>query len=456
MRNRPSGLVHGEPDADLLNRLFFVQQVCLVLVVQMGLITLGARVSPALQSVLPQELTAMPLFSAIAALLCSLSLFLSEQGKSARTVAVGNGIAICAACAALGTLCERLAAAPGGLAFLLPSGAGRIALGSPSLVSPAAFFLLGSLIFLLRATDRNVSYIADAQACALGLLIMILVMEFLFSEFQVEGSTLTGLTSPQTLTCLLLLTVVALLRRAEYGLFSFFLGHGMGNRVGRALLPALLVLPFLFELGRAQLVDAQILSSHYISAIFAAFATLVAVALLLLVATHINQMQAEIHDLGLRDELTSLYNVRGFYLLAEQAMLLAKRAHQDFGVLFIDVDNLKQINDSNGHSAGSTLLVETARLLRSTFRDTDVIGRVGGDEFVVAGQFDPAIMNSAIERLRACAASNCADPNRPSALSLSMGYAPILRPQETLKELVMRADQAMYDEKRQKKLFATA
>lgn len=456
MRNRISGLVPGQPDPDLLNRLFFVQQVCLLLVVQMGVITLCARLSPGLQSILPETLTSMPLFSAIVALFCALALFLSEQGKSARTVALGNGIAICAACAAFGTLCERLAAAPGGMAFLLPSGAGMIVSGSPSLASPAAFFLLASVIFLLRAEDRKVSYIADAQACILGLLVMILLMEFLFSEFQVEGSTLTGLTSPQTLTCLLLLTVVALLRRAEYGIFSFFLGHGMGNRIGRALLPALLVLPFVFELGRAHLVNAQILSPLYISAIFAAFATLVAVALLFLVASHINKMQAEIHDLGLRDELTGLYNVRGFYLLAEQAMLLAKRAHQDFGVLFIDVDNLKQINDSKGHTAGSTLLVETSRLLRSTFRDTDVIGRVGGDEFVVAGQFDPGIINSAIERLNACAASSCADPNRLSALSLSMGYAPILRPQETLKELVMRADHAMYDEKRQKKLFATA
>jgi diguanylate cyclase (GGDEF)-like protein len=455
MRNRISGLLPGQPDPDLLNRLFFVQQVCLILIVQMGGMTLCARLSSGLRSLLPEALTTMPALPAIAVLLCALSLFLSESERSALSLLLGRGAAACAACAAIASLFLDVVPSPAGIGFSVSSTAGGLTSGSHSLLFSAAFFLVANILYLVRSTDRTISAITDGLACVLSLLVMILVMDFLFSAFQTGTSTSAEPVSPETLTCLLLLSVVALLRRAEYGILSFFLGYGMGSRIGRAILPALLVLPFLLEIGRAHLIDAHAISVHYTSAVLTASATVVSIALLFIVASHINKMQSEIQDLGLRDELTGLYNVRGFYLLAEQSLLLAKRAQQQFGVLFIDLDNLKQINDSYGHTAGSTLLVEMARMLDSTFRETDVIGRVGGDEFLVAGQFEQGTIVPAIERLKACAGACFPGTNRRFPLSFSMGYAPILDPQETLKEMVVRADQAMYDNKRQKKLLAT-
>ena len=188
--------------------------------------------------------------------------------------------------------------------------------------------------------------------------------------------------------CLALLTVVTILRRAECGLFSVFLEDGIGGRIARIIAPVLIILPFLRELGRARLLNAQLVPTPYATAILTSVATIVSFGLLLLLVRLINHMQNEIHGLTLRDELTGLYNFRGFNLFADQAFRLARRAQLPFGVLFIDMDNLKMINDELGHSAGSISLVETAKLLNATFRETDVIGRLGGDEFVVAGQFD--------------------------------------------------------------------
>jgi diguanylate cyclase (GGDEF)-like protein len=184
----------------------------------------------------------------------------------------------------------------------------------------------------------------------------------------------------------------------------------------------------------------------------ASVATMTSFALLVYLALRINRMQTEIQDLTLRDELTGLYNVRGFHLLADQALRLARRAQQPFSVLFVDIDDLKKINDVHGHNAGSASIAEAAQLLNETFRETDVIGRIGGDEFVVAGQFSEESIVFAIERLDEAAAKISGQKDRLFGLSLSMGFAVNeANPNETLRGLLARADKAMYDVKRLKK-----
>ncbi|HZB88976.1 MAG TPA: GGDEF domain-containing protein [Terracidiphilus sp.] len=455
MQSRFSSLSPDQPDPDILNRLFFVQQVCLVLVIQIGVVALCAHASAALGSILPGVLTAMPALAAAAALLCALALLLSEPGKSSWLVLVGQSVAAFTACAAGSVFFERLLLSPAAWNALVAKHTALFPDGAHSVAAPAVFLLIAVVIMLMRARQPVLSVITDATTCILSLLVLALVLDFLFSAFDVSPSK-AALASPQTLVCLILLTIVAILRRAEYGALSFLLGYGMGSRAGRGFLPLLIVLPFLRELGRARLLSAQLIPSPYFAPMTTAVATLLSLGLLFFLCSHINRMQVEIQDLTLRDELTGLYNLRGFNLLAEQAMLLSRRAHQEFGVLFVDLDNLKTINDSHGHSIGSATLVETAMLLRATFRDTDVIARVGGDEFVVAGQFDLESISAAIDRLQSCAGLSYANVGRRFELSLSLGYAAANHPRDTLKDLVMRADQAMYDEKRNKKMLATA
>ncbi len=99
--------------------------------------------------------------------------------------------------------------------------------------------------------------------------------------------------------------------------------------------------------------------------------------------THKKNIIDQLHMLSLIDELTGLYNRRGFINLAEQQLRLAKRLKKEILVLFADVDNLKFVNDNFGHKEGDSVLTSTANILRKTFRESDILARIGGDEFVV-------------------------------------------------------------------------
>ena len=447
-----------EPNQNLLHRAYFIEQISLVLAIQIVLINLLSHVLIIFGNLLPASFLHMRSSSALAVLCATVAMFFTEAGRSKGVQRVG---------AILAGLTMMVAAAtfwaPARHAF---SQLDRFLNGnqSPSWqapvhfsASPVAFLLLGIVILLIHSHDSLFGSIADVAATLLALLVLVVVSEFLFGIAQIPGSSTTGLPSFPTIVCLMLLSAVSILRRAERGVFSVFLGDGIGGRIARIIAPVLVVLPFLRELGRARLLNTQMVPTHYATAILTSVATIISFVLLLLLARLIDRMQHEIHDLTLRDGLTGLYNFKGFNLFADQAFRLARRAHLPFGVLFVDMDNLKIINDELGHSAGSVSLVETAKLLIGTFRETDVIGRFGGDEFVVAGQFDSSEITAAIERLRSGAATRTQLAGNRFFLSLSIGYAATDHSaEETLKSIVSRADNAMYKEKRAKKRMAIA
>ncbi len=100
------------------------------------------------------------------------------------------------------------------------------------------------------------------------------------------------------------------------------------------------------------------------------------------------KLREELRSLSLSDELTGLYNRRGFKDLAEHQLKLADRSRIDkvkrlMALVYIDLDNMKQINDKLGHEEGDRMLIETAKILTKTFRNSDIIARMGGDEFAV-------------------------------------------------------------------------
>jgi diguanylate cyclase (GGDEF)-like protein len=245
---------------------------------------------------------------------------------------------------------------------------------------------------------------------------------------------------------------VVVLRRREIGVFSIFAGNGIGGKLARILSPIIVILPFLREFGRARILGQIQMPTNYLTAILASMAAMISLGLLLYLAWRINGMESEIHMLTLRDALTGLYNLRGFRLLAEQVLRLAQRSGRPFSVLFIDLDNLKHTNDSLGHSVGSAFLVETSQILRATFRESDVLGRIGGDEFAVAGHFSQEAITAATKRLEARCAEKNAEAGRQYPLSFSLGHVTVLAPKsETVEELLAQADQATYQAKRIKK-----
>jgi diguanylate cyclase (GGDEF)-like protein len=95
------------------------------------------------------------------------------------------------------------------------------------------------------------------------------------------------------------------------------------------------------------------------------------------------RMNDELRELALTDELTKIYNRRGFYFLAEHLIKIANRAKSGMYLMFTDLDDFKKVNDEFGHAEGDKALKAYARLLKENYRDSDIVARIGGDEFVL-------------------------------------------------------------------------
>jgi diguanylate cyclase (GGDEF)-like protein len=162
-------------------------------------------------------------------------------------------------------------------------------------------------------------------------------------------------------------------------------------------------------------------------------------------------VERELRHLALTDDLTCLYNRRGFFAAATQQLKLARRNFQGMLLLFCDVDNLKQINDRYGHREGDLALVRTADALEEAFRDSDTLARLGGDEFVVLA-LEASDQNEAVilRRLEKTLKKSNASESRYE-LSLSVGVARF-DPQNavSLGELMEQADKDMYEQKRKR------
>lgn len=166
------------------------------------------------------------------------------------------------------------------------------------------------------------------------------------------------------------------------------------------------------------------------------------------------QRQADqLRALSLVDELTGLYNRRGFLTLATQQLKLCDRSMRTAMVVFVDLDGMKRINDELGHDYGDQALIETASVLRQCFRYSDVVARLGGDEFVVlAVEADPPNAELVTERLYEKLGEMNQKPERAFQLQFSVGIAPYdPSKSEMIEEVLARADNLMYESKRERK-----
>jgi two-component system cell cycle response regulator len=161
-------------------------------------------------------------------------------------------------------------------------------------------------------------------------------------------------------------------------------------------------------------------------------------------------LHQELEELSLRDPLTGLYNRRGFLLLAEQSLLLAKRTGRESVLLLADVDRLKTINDTCGHLVGDQALCAVARALVTAMRESDIIARLAGDEFVaLAVEAHPPGIPSLVRRFRDHLAEESQAYDTTGGLSVSIGIAPFdPTTSPALEELMDSADKDMYQEKR--------
>jgi len=168
--------------------------------------------------------------------------------------------------------------------------------------------------------------------------------------------------------------------------------------------------------------------------------------------TERRKMEEDLRTLSLTDELSGLYNRRGFFASAEQLQKIAKREKKGLFMLYVDLDGLKEINDTYGHQDGDKALREIADILKETYRESDIIARLGGDEFAV---FPIGTEGDDIEEITSRMQENIDRCNEESTrgykLSMSWGVA-YFDPAKPLPidAMLNAADKAMYEQKQSK------
>ena len=154
------------------------------------------------------------------------------------------------------------------------------------------------------------------------------------------------------------------------------------------------------------------------------------------------------------DELTDTLNRRGFMEMASRYHNLAKRDSLRYSLLYLDLDNMKTINDDLGHKIGDQALIDLATFLKGMFRQSDLVARMGGDEFVVllASDLHPNGAKSIVGRIEKSAQNFCQQHGRPYMLRISIGAARFVPGEKrTIEDLLAKADHAMYAVKQKRK-----
>lgn len=450
--------VADQPDHRLMRGLAWAKSGALFVAVLLPAVILWAWLTPSLGSILPDGWSLMKANTATSALLCTASLVLLSAMEGAYRRSVGRGLAMIVLVLASTAL---IAHATGGASPLetwfvsddLSEAPGRMS------AQTATFFLLlaATLAFDAPRAPRWFNLSFDALTLMLIVIVLVIMAGYLFGALSLVGQSSQIRTSPQTLIVMTLLSFSLFVHRAQMGFFSVFIGRGLGSRMARTALPLAVLLPFLVIGGGAYSTLSGWMSIPFAAALVISMTSLLLFVFVVLMARRINGLERELRALSLTDELTKVYNRRGFYLFGEHALYEGQEAEVPLTILYFDLDGLKGVNDTLGHDAGSQLVQEFAQLLRTTFRRSDVVARVGGDEFaVVAREPEPEIRQAQL-RLNAAIAEENGKPGRRYRISYSMG-AVTSQPtgSETFDDLVARADALMYERKRIRKASEVA
>jgi diguanylate cyclase (GGDEF)-like protein len=214
----------------------------------------------------------------------------------------------------------------------------------------------------------------------------------------------------------------------EYGLFPAGFAHGLGN-------PALVVMPKLLNILSGCLVLGLLLMRWLPQAVTE--------------RTRSDQHAAELEKLATTDGLTSLINRRHFDALAHAEWVRFQRYGRPLSLMLLDIDKFKTVNDRFGHDAGDLVLKAVAETCKANKRQTDVVARFGGEEFVLLlPETDEAAAEVAAERLRkAIQEQTHALPGANLEVTASIGIAGASLGMATFEVMLKRADQALYDAK---------
>lgn len=432
-----------------------------------GLVLLGWALNIELLKRIFPQLVAMNPTTAVAFMLLGTSLWLSRSENA------GSGthfiIKMCAGLVVLIGLCKLIEVIFGWVIgvdqVLFPGKLSTDLTGQPNRMAPNTawnFLLLGGAFLLHEIKIRHNFYLA--QVCIIVSIFdsLLPIIGYAYGTKMLYG---IGQFIPMALHSALIflaLGIGLLFAHSDRGLITTLLDEGVSGVMIRRLLPAVIGFPIVIgwlrlEGQRLELYDNELGVALMVVAHILVFATLVwwNSFLLLRIDTRRKQAETELQELTLTDDLTGLRNRRGFLLLTEQELKLArnKRAGIELWLIYADLDGLKQINDNLGHDVGSQAIIQTAEVLNETFRESDIIARLGGDEFVVLAVSNAADGGKIMQRrLKDNLRAFNVREKLPYQLSLSVGVAQVDADKTgSIEEVIKEADQAMYEQKRRKK-----
>lgn len=374
------------------------------------------------------------------------------------------GLALAGAVTLLGalTLIERVLRLDLGIDRLLLGHAAVSALMTP--ITATTVFVLGLAVLLL---DWQTQFAFASQLLSLwgGFAAVMSLSGYINGADAIYG--LFSFTPIAVYISLLLfvMSVAVFFARPRVGIPGDLMGKFVGSTMARRLLPAVIVIPVVAAWLRMRLKQAGLYGME-LGLAFNVTINVVSLSFLVwLYARKLNkadefleearEAKDVLYDASLRDELTGLYNRRGFLTFAEEQLKLARSGRRELVVLFADVDGLKAINDGYGHSEGDRALKMAAQVLLTVFRDTDLISRLGGDEFaILALDCSPAGLVRIEAHLdKVLRASN--NRSNPWKLAISLGAIHIdSEHPASIDEMLGNADKMMYERKRAKPVLS--
>jgi diguanylate cyclase (GGDEF)-like protein len=448
---KPLDQPSNQPDLRILKSVHILQTFCLVGAGLIAAAVLCGWVAPGVALVLPHGWSLMKANTSLAFLVGAAGIGVTQSRTDGprRTVAW-----LCSAAIMIIAGSALFAYSTGhsiGLETILGADSGATIPGRMSVQTAVYLELVGFTLMLESARGKFYLHLVDVLTIMLVLLVLTVAAGYTFDAADFFGQSEYTRVSPQTLACMSLLAVALVCRRTRDGFFAVLVGHAIGSQTARVTLPLALMLPFLVVGASAFATRAHWLSTPYAAALAASICSILIFGFVVLMARRINDLERKLRDISLTDELTKIHNRRAFYVLGEYAMHEARRTHQQLTVLYFDLNGLKRINDSLGHEMGSRLLIDAANLLRANFRGSDIVARVGGDEFAVVARDGRKDLLAALMRLDAATAAANAVPGTRFRISYSMGEA-THEPgsKESFVDLVERADAMMYERKRRR------
>lgn len=438
-----------EQDSALLGRLALIEKGYLAVVALIAASALCVQFIPAASHMLPGGWAPETPQVALALMLGAAALEFTRPRNAPGVKRIGMVLAVVLALLAGAELLRgrlHLPAIPTVIQNASPDRQGETTTQQPepmTALTAAALLALAAGTFLSFRSKGFASHATDFFVAVLCLLVLLLVRNYLLEGL---GSSNAGSrVSLLTLLSLALLAFVAFMHRAEVGVFSTLMGAGSGSRIARFAAPVVLLIPFLPQTAVANAVKAGILSGQYLSSSITFLAAGAILTLLLYMAWKINQLEARIRDLALRDEDTGLLNRQGFHMVAWQSLRHARREDLAFSVMFIELENLDEVCEAHGEVAGAEMLAELSDVLQAAFRSTDVLGRIDPTQFALAGHFDEK--SAAIMRLRLHEAVNYrnAIPGRSFSFKINISSIQARDPKnDTLEDLLARGNDSRY------------